>query len=222
MKLIAENMTMDKVNSILHINFFLDGDEIEWWEDTILKYEISEMDLCYDVLTMNEIKFDDKYKPLSWPQAAEYVFHYLKSFKEDDEYNEYQDFFERLKQYGEKRKMTSIDSLRYKKKLEHELKCLNKGKEGLQQLVDERIAEGFTESDIHGFNRFLKMLEMYDKGPYQIFSDALHLNAYEFYKLHEWNWYIALEETIYYLASLKWSNSDKYDEVFEIITKNLK
>lgn len=220
--LIAENMALDKVNSILHIDFYLDGDEIEWWEDAILKYEISEMDLCYDVLTMDVIKFDDKYKPLIWSEVAEYVFHYLKSYKEDDEYDEYLDFFERLKQHGEKRKMTSIESLRYKKKSEHRLKCLSKGKEGVQQLIDERIEKGFTESDLHGFNNFLEMLEKYNKRPYQIFTDSLQLNAYEFYKLHEWNWYMALAETIYYLASLKWTAPDKYDEAFEIITKNLK
>lgn len=39
MILIAENSTIDKVKSILHINFYLSGDEIEWWEDTILQYE---------------------------------------------------------------------------------------------------------------------------------------------------------------------------------------
>lgn len=220
-ELIIENMNFDNTESVLHLDYYIDGDEIEWWEDTILRYEINEMDLCYDVLTMDVIKFENKYKPLIWSEAAEYVFYYLKSFKEDDEYDEFSDFFERLRSHGEKRKLESFDTLKNKKKWEHIKSCLAQGKKGVMQLVDERIEKGFTNTDVDMFNHFIETVELYKKTPYQIFKDAVSMNAYVFYKKHEWNWYMAVSETIYFLATLKWADSDKYEESLEIITNSI-
>lgn len=179
------------------------------------------MDLCYDVLTMDVVKFENRYKPLIWSEAAEYAFHYLKIYKEDYGYDGYQAFFEILKKHGEKRKLITIDDLKSKKNCSHVKDCLRRGKEGVIQLIDERLKKEFTEIDIHSFDHFIKIVERENMRFYQVFKDALKMNSYDFYKKYELDWNIAVSETIYFLASLKWTDSDKYEENLEIITSSM-
>lgn len=216
---ILDNLTLEKINDVLHLPSYLDEETVASFADDVLRYEINELDLCYDVLTMDVLEFDDKYEPLIWVEMCEYVFHYLKDYKENDEYDEYPGFFERVKGRGEARKLQSITDLRQKKKWDHIRACLKQGKEGVEQLIDERINKGFTETDLSSFDNFIDMLERGNKNPYTVFTHAVTLSAYDFYKEHEWNWYICLSETIYFIASLKYRESEHYEESLDIITQ---
>jgi len=222
-KIIKDKCRIETVNEILQYRPEYDYDEIKWFEDTLIEYNISILDFCYDVLTLNELKFKIKYHDtlLDWDESAGYVLVYLFDLKNNDEHNEYENFFEKIKNQGKARKIVYFSNLQFKKETEQIIHCLKQGKEGVLLLIDQQIEKGITNSDVESLDRFIEFLDREDKRLYEVFSDALRLDAFIFFKLHEINWYIAVDEAINFLAIIKFTIPEQFEDSFNSITERI-
>lgn len=222
-KIIKDKCRLETVNEILQYRPEYDYDEIQWFEDTLIEYDISILDFCYDVLTLSEHKFNIKYHDtlLDWDESAGYVLVTLFNLKNNDEENEYENFFEKIKNQGKARKIVYFSNLQIKKETEQIIHCLKQGKEGVMLLIDQQIEKGITNSDVESLDRFIEFIGVEDKRLYKVFSDALRLDSLIFYKLHEINWYIAVDKAIIFLAILKLTIPEQFKESFNNITERI-
>jgi hypothetical protein len=95
----------------------------------------------------------------------------------------------------------------FKLELQIQSDKLNQGINGLEWLV---LSRNVTPLKIHTLNNWLEFASEFGYEVEAIMKDAVNMDPDSFYRKHELNWWISIDETLTYLSLLRQQNYDKY------------
>jgi len=84
------------------------------------------------------------------------------------------------------------------------------GINGFEWLVMQVVLDEKRKESLNGWLQFSPLTAKKKVDSLTFFSDAVRLNADEFYKIYELNWWMAFDEALTYFALIKERNYDMY------------